>query len=93
MPSSTTSPAKILLAAAAAAAESSTSSTAGAGTLRTWRTKNRQPVVRPDGVSERRCELPYYLEIQAAKRNGDPSSKYKRIRSCDEGYGLSWATC
>eukprot|EP00966_Prymnesium_polylepis_P330989 7386577-Prymnesium_polylepis.1 len=92
MPSSTTSPAEILLAAAAAAAESSAFSSAGAGSMRTWRTQKRQPQIRDDGVSEQRCELPYYLQIKAAKRNGDPSHKHKLIRSCDQGYGRSWAT-
>ena len=60
--------------------------------MRTWRTQKRQPQIRDDGVSEQRCELPYYLQIKAAKRNGDPSHKHKLIRSCDQGYGRSWAT-
>ena len=80
MPSSQTSPAQILLAAATAAAESSTFSAAGAGTVRTWRTRDRQPQIKDNGVRERRCEFAYYLLIKAAKRNGEPSSKHKEIK-------------
>ena len=93
MPSTPTSAAQILLAAAAAAAETSTVSTAlAAGTVQTWRTKDRQPKVRPDGLSRGVDVKPFYLFIKAAKREGDPKDKHKEIRSYQQGYGRSWAT-
>ena len=47
-------------------------------TYRWWRTKDRQPIVRPDGLSKMVCEKPYYLMIQAAKQKGDPSAKQQQ---------------
>ena len=92
MPSSGTSAGEILLAAAAAAAGSTAASVPDVDTYRWWRTKDRQPMVRPDGLSKRVCEKPYYLMIKAAKQKGDPSAKQQQVLSYDPGYGRSWAT-
>ena len=81
-----------MLAAAAAAAGSTAASVPDVDTYRWWRTKDRQPMVRPDGLSKRVCEKPYYLMIKAAKQKGDPSAKQQQVRSYDQGYGRSWAT-
>ena len=87
MPSPGTSPAEILLAAATAAAAA-----ASTETYRWWRTKDRQPQVKSDGVDKQVCEQPYYLLIKAAKRHGDTSAKQKEVRSYDAGYRRWWAT-
>ena len=79
-------------AAAAAAAAPTTTARSSAETYRWWRTKDRQPQVKPDGVAKQVCEQSYYLLIKAAKQKGDASAKQKEIRSYDPGYGRSWAT-